>query len=326
MTANRLRMLRRLYRERNEIPPDLLQELRGHVQRLVYRRLLPPIYAPHGQWNEEAVDEVLQGWMEVRLVGNGQLQKLLDEAATPAAFAWLAETSLRHYLLDSKERSQAGNLFGRLVKLLDENEDGDFILVADARRSQDRAWGLSHWKSPGSFDGSDDKLASEAFALGDFNVIRYKATAKKLSPVLDHLELARFVKGLLGRVGAALTVAQMMVAIVRRFDLGEPVFTEFEEVSDELSVPADEQLELKETALALVVELTERQLEILIWTERGETIKALAKRLNCSAGTIFNDQREIGRKIDRFCVNDQERLLLLNKVLDLAFELDGTTE
>jgi DNA-binding CsgD family transcriptional regulator len=324
VTGDRLRELRRLYRERNEIPPDLLEELGGHVRRLVYRRLLPPIYAPHGQWDKEAVDEVLQGWMDVHLVGNGQLQDLLDKAATPAAFGRLVETSLRHYLLDSKERSQAANLFGRLVKLLEEG--GDFTLVGDARRSQDRAWGLVGWDSPALFYGSDDELASEAFALGDFTVIRYKASAKKLSPLLDHAELARFVEGLLERVGAALTVTQMMVALVRRFDLGEPAFSELEQVADELSVPADEQLELEETALALVVELSERQLEILVWTERGEPVKALAKRCNCSAGTIFNEQREIGRKMDRFCANNRERILLMKKVLDLAFDLDGTRE
>ena len=57
MTARRLAQLRRQVRN-GEFPDDLIAELRTVVERLVRLRLLPPSFAPYGQWDEEAAKEI----------------------------------------------------------------------------------------------------------------------------------------------------------------------------------------------------------------------------------------------------------------------------
>ena len=70
MTDRRLHELRKRVR-RGELPEDLVAELRSVVGKLVRLRLLPPVFAPYGQWNEEAADEIFSSWYTDRLLGRG---------------------------------------------------------------------------------------------------------------------------------------------------------------------------------------------------------------------------------------------------------------
>ena len=118
MNDARLTELRRQLRA-GTLEQELVEELRAVVSRLVRLRLLPPTYAPYGRWDDEAVDEVFQSWYERRLLGRGHLQLLLDRAAGAGAFRRLSEQSLRQHLLNERDRSQAQNLYWRLVRLLE---------------------------------------------------------------------------------------------------------------------------------------------------------------------------------------------------------------
>ena len=174
MTEARLAELRGLVRT-GELPSDLVQELRSVVRGLVRRRLLPPSFAPYGQWNEEAIDDLFQGWYTERLLGQGHLQLLLDRARTPGGLRRLAERSLRHHLINTKDRSQAHNLYRRLIAMLTEStrfgrsgctaSTGSLVHIANASADV------------GPWTGDERLLIAHAWALGDFTVIRYKAAA-----------------------------------------------------------------------------------------------------------------------------------------------------
>jgi hypothetical protein len=322
MIEARLIELRRLVRAR-ELPTDLVEELRGVVRVLVRRRLLPPSFAPYGQWDEEAVDELFQSWFTERLLGQGHLQLLLDRARTPAGLKALAERSLRQHLISSRDRSQAHNLYRRLIALLE--QDPSFRQVSDAQRPQDRWYALSDSPSERArWSGDDRLLIAHGWALGDFIVIRYKATARKLSPVLDLGELQRFAAGLLARVQAALTPAMIMRALAARFALGEPEFVphEEQEPSSAAVTPApQEDVALQEVAQAIIGQLSWRQLELLRRTE-SETVAEMAAALECSVGTVINEQRRIGELVARLTESDEERDRVLNMAVDLAYEHD----
>ena len=316
MTDARLRELRRLLRV-GRLEQDLVDELRAVVTRLVRLRLLPPSYAPYGQWNDEAIDEVFQSWYERRLLGRGHLQLLLDRAASAGAFRRLAEQSLRQHLLNERDRSQAQNLYARLVHLLE--DDDDFKLVRTAERRQDRWWGLR--TDVREWGGDDRSLVAEAWALGDFTVLRYRADAKKLSPLFDAAELKRFVVGLLERTQAALTPTLLMRALERRFDLGvvdvEPIGEGAEAVPGGSDVAAE--VALRDTARAVLAELSSRQVEVLRRTSADESVEAIAAALDCSVGTVVNERRRVGALIARMSENDQERETLLNFIADLLY-------
>lgn len=326
MTDRRLQELRRLVRN-SELPADLVDELRSVASKLVRLRLLPPVFAPYGQWDAEAAEEIFASWYEQRLLGRGHLQLLLDRAATAGAFRRLAEHSLRQHLLNTSDRSQAHNLYGRLVDLLD--GDKDFELVRDAKRSQDRWWRLASADAATEWAGQDEKvLLAEAWALGEFSVIRYRADAKKLSPVLEADELKRFVVGLLGRIGAALTPRLTMRVLEQRFDLGEVSHGELEAEAAEVERSSDVagELALAETARAIVAELTPRQLEVLRRTDSDETIDDMAATLGCSVGTVVNEQKRVGAAITRMSENESERDSLLRIVRDRVYETDESDE
>ena len=322
MTDRRLHELRTLVR-RSELPEDLVAELRSVVRKLVSLRLLPPVFAPYGQWNEEAADEIFSSWYTDRLLGRGHLQLLLDRASTVGAFRRIAEQSLRQHLLNARDRSQAQNLFHRLAGMLE--SDSDFALVRDANRSQDRWWCLTEAADTSEWGGQDERvLLSEAWALGEFAVIRYRADAKKLSPVLEVDELKRFVVGLLERVGAALTPRLIMRVLEQRFDLGEISYEELGAGAEDLAATSDVagELPLAETGRAIVAQLSQRQLEVLRRSDSGETIDGMAASLDCSVGTIVNEQRRVGEAITRMSESDSEREALLRIVRDLVYEAD----
>lgn len=319
MTNDEYREIRRHYREEDALDPRLATELREIASRLVRFGGLPPSYAPYRVWDEEAEDEVFQGWYAGRLVKSGQLQALLDRAATVEAFRRLGERSLRQHLLNERERSQVQNLFARTAGLL--REDGDFAEFIMAARPQDVWWGLAVWKSPPQFSAGDSALFAAVWSLGDFEIIRYRADAKKLAPVLAAAELKRFVTGLFEAVAALLTLSLFARVIEHRFDLGAVQLDSLDEEPVEAAAEEEpDPLELQQTAVAIIAEMTRRQADVLVGTAAEETQDDMAARLRCSVGTINNEQRRVGAIIDRHAETTEQRGVLLRKVLDLLHE------
>jgi DNA-binding CsgD family transcriptional regulator len=311
----RLTELRRLLRA-GRLEQDLVDELRAVVSRLVRLRLLPPSYSPYGLWDDEAVDEIFQSWYERRLLGRG-LQLLLDRAASAGAFRRLAEQSLRQHLLNERARSQAQNLYWRLVRLLE--DDDEFRLVRSAERVQDRWWGLG--ADSAEWSGDERAHVAAAWALGDFTIIRYRADAKKLSPLLDADELKRFVVGLLGRAQAALTPTLLMRALEQRFDLGTVDVETIDDAAEAVAATGDVAAEvaLRDAARAVVAELAPRQLEVLRRTIGDESVDAIGEALGCSVGTVVNERRRVGAVIARMSEDDEEREALLKFIADLLY-------
>jgi hypothetical protein len=321
LTNDEYREIRRRYREAAQLEPRLAAELRKIASRLVRYGGLPTAYAPYRIWNEEAEEEVFQSWYAGRLVKQGQLQALLDRAATIEAFRRLGERSLRQHVLNQRERSQVQNLYARTARLL--REDDDFVELVPAARPQDVWWGLSVWRHPPQFAGSDNDLYAAAWSLGDFEIVRYRPDAKKLAPVLAAAELKRLVVGLLEAVAALLTLSQFARVFEHRFDLGAVQLDSLDEEPVEAAAEAGpDPVELEQTAIAIVAELTPRQAEVLVGTAAEETQDTMAERLRCSVGTINNEQRRIAAIIDRHAENDEQRGVVLRKVLDLLHEGD----
>lgn len=314
------REIRRRYREDAEIDPRLARELRAVASRLVRYGGLPAAYAPYRVWNHEAEEEVFQSWYAGRLAKAGELQALLDRAATVEGFRRLAERSLRQYVLNQRARSQVQNLYERTADLL--RDDDEFAVFVEAARPQNVWWGLAHWRDPPQWTGNDADLVGAAWSLGDFTIIRYRADAKKLSPVLAAAELKRFVSGLFGAVSALLTLSLFARVFEERFDLGAVVVDSLDdEAQPEVTGEGEsDALALEQTALALVAEMNQRQAEVLVGTDADETQEAMAERLGCSVGTINNEQRRIAAIVERHAEGRDDYAALLRKVLDLLHE------
>ncbi len=326
MTASEFETARRACLGTGELHPSLLVLLQRTVARLVRYGGLPPHYSPTRHWDREAEHEVLADWLAARLFGTGQLIAILHEAATPGSFMRIGELFLRRHLISRLERSQATNLFARVRQLLE--EDPELLVLVPAARDQDAAWGLAEWRSAGRppWSGADRDLASAAWALGEFTTIQYRDDARKLSPLLEHDELRRFVTGLLAATDATLTLADLMRALVLRFDLGPVVIDELDE--EAATVPAGddvvEQVAAAELAVAVLAELTRRQVDVLRGWLADQSVRELASELRVAVGTVHGDQRAITATLRR--VSDPDGAshgALLNALRDALF-MEGT--
>lgn len=323
LTEQELYRARRDLRKAGQISAPLARELAQVAGFLVWRGHLPGSYAPYGEWNKEAEAEVLQDWLAERLLSDGGLLALLDQARGVSSFRRLAEISLRQFVLNRSQRSQSKNLYARMLEMLRE-EDG-FVVERDAARAHDIVWTLSSQPARAAFDGSDEHLLSLAFSLGDFELIRYKASAAKLSPLLSSEELRRFVIGML-EAGGPMTLTALSKALALRFDLSEADFDSLQAEQPPL-VRSGERIERdvisRASAMTVIAELSQRQSVILLATRAEVTMQVLATELGCSLGTIANEQRRVGDLVKRHCDDGPEAVELLKIVGDLLYEHSG---
>ena len=122
-------------------------------------------------------------------------------------------------------------------------------------------------------------------------------------------------------MAALLTLGLFARALEQRFDLGAIQLDSLDAEGPEVAAEEEsDPLELEQTGLAIVAELTQRQAEVLLGTDDDKTQDAMAARLKCAVGTIVNEQRRIGSIIDRHAESSDQRGILLRKVLDLLHE------
>lgn len=309
--------LRERYRATGEIDEELYRLLLRLVRGLIFRGQLPPAYSPTSRWDGEGADEAAHGWIIRRLLQTNGLLAAFDHASAPRPFFLSLERSFRHYLENERERGEIDNLLGRAGGLL--RDDDRFREWVPQARPSDSWWGLPGWTDPNPYQGSEDALLREAWAVGEVRLFRYSHSVERASPVLATDELGRFLQILFERVGALLTLRLLAVVFRRRFDLNEPTTLEIGEEEVE-RLPAQEEnseeVEALAAALAVAAELTPRQAEVLLRKGRGASLDAIGQALGTSRGTVDNELKRAGVSIDRHRGEFATRVAVLEKLLD----------
>jgi hypothetical protein len=305
-----------------QISVELLGELRAVVTRLLAFGNLPPMYSPTGRWDEDAEEEVFGDWGEARLIGGGQLAALMHQAGTARSFGRLGELYLRRHLINRLERTHATNLFGRLRTLLGD-ETTLFAVLIPSTHDQDVVWTQVGDGAPAvAYGGGEDQLLSLAWGLGEFETVRFREDARKLSHVLERDELIRFVTGLIAAGEGGLTLAQIVATIVTRFDL-QPAHTENLGEEAEAVASADdvvEEVSAAQLAVAVLAELSARQVEILAAQLQHESVRTIAETVHASVGTVSSEQQRSAAVLSRLSDPDHDsRSALLNALRDLLF-------
>jgi hypothetical protein len=305
-----------------QVGVELLGELRAVVTRLVVFGNLPPMYSPTGKWDEDAQEEVFADWAQARLIGGGQLAALMHQTGTAKSFGRLAELYLRRHLINRLDRTHATNLFGRLRTLLAQETTIFAVLIASARE-QDVVWTLAGEGAPDTvYAAGEDRLLSLAWALGEFQTVRFREDAKKLSHVLEHDELTRFVSALIAAAEGGLTLAQIVRTIVARFDLEPAQLEDLGEEAEEVAADGDvvEAVTAAQLAAGVLAELTARQVDILAAQLQHEPVRAIAETIHVSVGTVSSEQQRIAAILSRVSDPDHDgRAALLNALRDLLF-------
>ncbi len=287
--------------------PELVDECRRSAKLLIRTRGLPAHYSLVGVWSEEATEEAFADWTAVRLVERGQLKAMLQKSPVLNVFRKECETSVRQHLIDRLKRSQSANLYQRVRRLL--QQGGDFIPAGSGTGT---LWRLSDGPTEPT-NQEELALLGVAWALGDFEVIRYVPQAKKLSPLLAAGELERFCRGLLA--AGAMTAGTIVRAIELRFAIEtqhapaplDDHAVQHGGTDPQLTVLRDD------LAAATLAELTERQRKVLLAKSSEVAVRDLATQLGCSTGTISHEMRQIEAILARLGADAPD---VLNKVLD----------
>ena len=132
--------LRREHAE--QVIGEELATLLEKVVRATARTYPAAEYSEAGVWNDEALADVLQEWVEVRLLGRGDLSKMLAQAHSLGSFRGALTRSFRQFLANSRERTSSSNLYQRTTRLLHEEKE-EFEPVGVSSRSGEQLWTLA---------------------------------------------------------------------------------------------------------------------------------------------------------------------------------------
>lgn len=302
-----------------EVTPALHGFLRRLAGTVVGSGTVSPVLSASGHWGRDAAEDLLQDWLTERLLTGGLL-RAFDNAATPRALSRYLERALRNYLVDKGRRRAAPRLLPRAHSIL--TEDDSYRCFAESGSWLDRSWGLARWEEGRAFDGTETDLVRAAYALGDFELVRFAPTSQRADPVISNPDLDRLLTGLFGELERTLTLRDIEHVLRARFGFAfEEPSVDLESVSEAPSAarPILDELLIEETAGEVLAEITERQLAIV----RDRALESLnldelAERHEISRSTADNELKRVGQAILRYLPSELAPEAVLDKLLDLT--------
>lgn len=221
MTCRDLDALRREH-DAIGIGPELMRLLE-RVVKATAPGFPADVYARESKWTDQALEDVLQGWVEKRLVGRGDLGRMLVEAGSLRSLKGILSCSLKQYMINESGKGSAFRLVQRTKKLL-YAKDGPFRSQPSppTRKSRDLWFVGEAVVGPSCLNLSALVQIAHELDDDDLRVVHYAPDAQKASPILRKPQLLRFLEYLLTRSEGALTVPVIGKVLVQRFNLVPP--------------------------------------------------------------------------------------------------------
>jgi hypothetical protein len=308
---------------RGDVTPALYTFLRRVVAALARSGALAPPLSPTGRWDEDAIDEVLHGWLTERLLPGG-LARAFQVSASPRVLSRYLEAALRNWLVSKSRARGRPRLLARARRILEERPE--YKRFVEARSVLDQWWGLARWESPTPYQGPESDLVRAAFSVGEFVPLRYTAGSRLADPVISNADLDRFLRGVLEAAGGLLTLRHFDVALRGRFAYAyheEVAPIELRDDQAEQLTPLEE-IEARATAREILSELTGRQVAILRErVERRLTLEELASLHSVSRGTVDNELRRASAVIRSHLLDDSQAEAVLEALFEIAFQNGG---
>lgn len=298
--------LRREYDEQT-IGPRLL-DLIDRVVRATAPQYPAQEYSDAGVWNKEAFEDARNDWIEVRLVGRGDLGKMLKQATSVGQLRAALTTSFGQFLANRRPRSSAANLYKRTLDMLRKKTD-TFAAVAESSRSGEQLWTLVAGRQ--SARSPLDLLALVAIARElsdeDLQVVRYADQALKSSPILREPMLGRFLVHLLERAAGALDTATIAAVMRARFELWELEPVELEDVfaTDAPALPVSVPVDV--AAKSVFLRLTPEAAQALVAVDdaAGDFVTAAAN-LGCGLSDVFDPVADTAEMVAAYAEDPEE--------------------
>lgn len=296
---------------RNEYAADtvgpLLLDLLDRVVRATAPQYPAQEYSDASVWNREAFEDARNDWVERRLLGRGDLAKMLTQTTTVARLRAALTTSFRQFLVNRRPMSSAARLYKRSHDML--RAKRDFFPVGASSRSGEQLWTLA--SAPRDERARHELPALVGFARelsdDDLGVVRYADETLKSSPILRAPALERFLVHLLERAGGALDTATIAQVMRIRFELWElePVELEDAFTADEpptvATVPVD--IAARSVFLRLTPELARRLIAV---DDAGGDFELAARIADCPSSELIDAVSEAAAMIAAVAADGDE--------------------
>ena len=308
---------------------ELYREAQQTVYAVVRGRRYPVAYSPTGQWDEDAFSGLTHDWVVNKLLRSRNLEHLLLTNDSLRGFRVGLQLSFTDFLIGQKKRTALDNLFARAAAILE--GDARFRLFIGSRKKAARYWGLALWTKGQPYQGSEADLIAAGLRLQGIRVIRYRADARKHSPVVSDGDLGELLAALLVDIDQLLSLAQFSTIFAYRFDLLEARNLSLEQpISEEAAegpAPADllytgqpsieTQMLVDEAVADLLPELSARQRRALLaYTQLEATLTSVAEELGCSKSTVDNELRRALQLIRRRAEDAEEAHRIYAQLLE----------
>lgn len=308
---------------------QLYRVLLETVRAIVRGHGYPVSYSPFNRWDEDAFTALTADWATEKLLRQGHLEHLLLTNESLRGFRYGLELSFTHFLISQRQRTELGNLYRRTSTVLE--QDDRFHVFVDATRKADRLWGIASWQQPEVFNGPDEGLVNAAFRIPGFEPIRYRADARKHSPVLGDPQLRAFLVQFFQEIGRLLRLGQLQLVFRYRFALLEADLASLDQPLPSSSEgeqtlldryasgnKTEDEIVVQETATAIICELSARQqLALTEYARLDATLESVATHLGCSKSTAENEIKRALGTIRAHAENAAEAQAAYARVMEL---------
>jgi hypothetical protein len=223
----------------------------------------------HRSWTMDAVVETAhEVFADAR--GPQRLVELAVKASDDGSFRRILEQVVRNYLRDQARATTKGRLVRRLRELL----DADPKFVTSPRERVGRTVGLSDGTTPGLWNGQLSDLTAAAYKVTEVSVVRWRAEARRRSPVADAASLLAVCEAVLRAADAALPISDLAEVVAARFAVSRgPVVVPVDDVerwapTTSTIDEAEAELETRAGAERLLAQLTPRERLVLAYLDR----------------------------------------------------------
>jgi len=314
-----------------------LYELIFEVVKQECRKYPPVLYSPYKSWDKYAISGLAHDFMIEKLIGKGWLEHHLYTQETINGLRQALRRDLRHFLISKKEKSEISNLYGRVKKILKNNDH--FKSFYPSGKFHLSIWGLSEWIDQGkSVEQNLEKIVEAMFSVKLPPLIRYKPESEKLSHLISNDDLERLLIEIFEHLKKSLSLSMIIEAL--RYRLGV-LSTEFVKLQDSIKVgnvesnltyeekiPSldqgypEKQFERSEIVNRIYQKLSDRQRKILACRlcENYSTYEDIGKQLGISKSTVQNEIEIIVDMMKNEDINHRDAEDIIMQLSDLCYQ------
>jgi len=273
-------------------------------------------YTDSSQWSPELLEDVLQDWVEDRLVRRGDLAAMMASAASLPSLRRALTTSFSQHLINKRRRSSASNLFKRTQAVLETG--AEFRKVGVAPRAAQQEWALSSSPNAGASPLEMRDLIQIANSMTDdeLKVIRYGPESLKSSPILREPQLKDFLRALLGAAGGSLSLERIAMVMNRRFNLVGPIQVD---LTGRLEAPqrsVSGEAALEDLAGSVIARLGVRPIDLIRRLQETEDLKVAAAAAGLRQSEATGILKGVMNMVSEYADSREEALEIYRRVVE----------